>query len=280
MDRILQNAAGVISLTILDADGVAATPTGAVVVTVKDSAGATLATGNATVAANVCTFAITAVNAAKLDIYTVTWAATVAASANTYTTTFEIVGGFLFNVAQVRAFQPELASTTKYPTARILEVREQVEELFERVCRTAFRPKGRRVLLDGTGTDLLTLPDLYPRSIYTASIAGTTVATDNIVLYESGFLKLKTGYWTAGLGNVTIHYAYGQDAPPEPIVEAAIKYAKTRLIRSPVNDRATSESTDVGTFRLATAGRDGAVGFPEIDAVLEMYGSGNWDVVG
>lgn len=285
MRRLLQNAAGDVSIQLRDSAGdVVAADSDTVTVVIVDSAGDALSSGTAvpsgTGATKLYSYPLSKTDTATLDRYTVTWTATVAGAESEFTTYYEVVGGFLFAINQVRAAEPTLENTTKYTSDRIREVREQVEDVFESACRTAFRPKGRRVRLDGNGDTTLTLPDLYPRSIYSATIDGVDVTLSEIVLYEAGFAKLDNGSsWTAGKGNVVLHYAYGLDAPPEPIVEAAIRYAVTRLVKSPVNERATSESTDVGTFRLATAGRDGQTGYPEIDAVLKLFGAGDHPVV-
>jgi hypothetical protein len=156
-------------------------------------------------------------------------------------------------------------------------IRESVEERFEQVTGVSFRPAGRQIRLDGDGTQTLILPDLYPREIISASIGGTALTAGEIsdlIIYDAGILARPDGsVWTAGKGNIKIHYTYGLDAPPEPIVDAALTYARALLTRSATSDRAVSQSTDVGTFRLATAGRDGPTGYPEVDAILEQFGT-------
>ncbi len=280
MNRLLQSTSGTITLIIRDADGVAMNADALVTATVYDSADVQVATGLATKRADttgIYDFLLTQAQTATLDRYRTTWTCMIAANQNTFTTRHEVVGAFLFTIADLRDRFSELTAA-KYPSDRVRSARDAVEERFEerKGNEIAFRPRGRRVILDGPGGDLLTIGDLYPRTIVSASIDGVALDAGELAemrLIDAGFIRRPDGkQWTAGLGNIEILYEYGLDAPPEPITDAALILAKHLLIRSPLGERATSETTELGTFRIATAGRDGATGLPEVDAILDQFG--------
>ena len=59
---------------------------------------------------------------------------------------------------------------------------------------------------------------------------------------------------------------------PAEIRLAALRLLREQLVRSPLDDRATSQAGEFGTFALATAGRNGSYfGLPLVDEVLNRY---------
>lgn len=73
-------------------------------------------------------------------------------------------------------------------------------------------------------------------------------------------------------GRATIRYRYGLSEVPERVSEAVLALAAYYLRPSATPDRATGESTDAGFIRYTLAGKDGATGLPEVDAVIEQFG--------
>ena len=70
---------------------------------------------------------------------------------------------------------------------------------------------------------------------------------------------------------IEVHYAHGYDRPPSDVVDAIMQYVEELLADNPMPRRATSVSTDVGAFRISTAGRDGFTGIPDLDAAVEAH---------
>lgn len=285
MDRLLRNAKGTIRLELRDENGDLQDPDGnAALVRVYDSAGAEMAGSPFTAtraSQGIYDAALPAANAimATLDTYDAVWSVTIATQATSFRTSFEVIGKFIFSLAELRAFDPDLASTTKFPFEKLSAAREVAEETIEKLCGVAFRPRGRRATLDGSGSATLLLPDLYPTKLVSASIdagSGAVVmsAADlaDVVVYSWGALARKTrGIWTEGARNVTVFYEYGLADPPEPVRRAAMMLARAALIPGAAPDRATGVSSEAGDFRLTTANREGPTGIPEVDAVIEQY---------
>lgn len=274
--------------------------TGAVSVTVTDATGATVTTGTAAPAGNGTgryTFALPA--QAALAALTVDWSATVAGTAVVERDLCEITGGFFFTLAEARASDPSFADVAKYPPADLVVFRQEVEEECERITRRAFVPRYRRLVLDGTGTRDLPLPDggdeivagillrgvrLPIRSATVAPRVGQTPVALTVgqlaalTVTRDGLLRRTDhGSWTEGTGNVVVEYEYGQDAPPADLRRVALLRLRSRsnLLRSGVPDRAISfQVAEGGTYRLSTPGAS-RTGIPEVDAVYDRYSRGD-----
>lgn len=279
MDKLLKSAGGTITLTIYNSDGIATDATGNVGVVVKDGAGTTVVSGNATKRASttgIYDFTITALHAANLDVYTVTWSATVSGDAKTYTTYFEVVGGFYFSIAEARAFDNKtLQNTATYPTEDIINAREYVEDRIEKITGVSFVPRGKRLTVDGSGLYTLHLPDFYVRSIKSVtsdSVAYTSTELADIRIWEWGVIQRKTlGSFTSGTGNIDVYYEYGWDQPPEPIRHAALRMVVDKLVPSNIDDRTLQFTDDLGTRQFAVAGKRFPTGIPDVDQILHEF---------
>jgi hypothetical protein len=275
MDRALRDAAFAAQVTNYNANGDAADVAGAWTADVHDSAGVLLAGSPFAIVGHVVdsgVYAIAVPAQHALDLYTVTWNVP---DGSKRTTQFEIVGGFYFSIAELRDGAKDLTATA-FPAAKINRVRLEVEQRFEKYCRVAFVPRGRRVSINGTGDGKLELPDLYPRALISLSVSGDPFDAGELAdvqLFETGFAIRGSGTFDWGLKNVDVYYEYGYDAPPEPIKAKAIKYARYLLAPHPFDDdRALSRDTGDSVIRYAVA-RNGSTGFPDIDAVLDAFGS-------
>jgi hypothetical protein len=282
MDRILRDAAGQLDLLTYDSTGALADVDGtnAPAVVVTDSAGVTVVGFTPSRTATGVYQATLPANLEILDTYEVAWNFS---NGQTRRSEFELVGGFLFTVADVRALNSQLADTVAYPAAAIRRVRAEVEDVFEdpKITARAFRPRGRRLTVDGNDTDTLTTPDFDITSVVSASITGTAVTLTYVTIQPWGGLKLSTGTWTSGVGNVSLLYEYGMRATPAKVRREALVLAKSYLQESPLQEgRATAVFTDIGGYRLTIAGRDGWTGIPSVDACLSQYSLASRVVVG
>jgi hypothetical protein len=251
------------------------------VVTVKiDRADGTnlVAAGTATsgAGANPRTYTLTIGQNNLLDLLIATWTS---ATKGTITTRSEIVGGFLFTVAEARKVKP-LDNTTTYPTADIESARTLVETALEDACGVAFVPRYRRDVLNGTGRGCVVLSRQRLRAVRAATIDGFAVTLSSVKIASSNSLMFSTLWsdsvedvrWTRGYANVIVGYEHGHDYAPPRVSQAALLLAKNWLIKGPLDDRTTSLSTEDGTFTLATPGLRGSrFGIPEVDAVVDQY---------
>lgn len=274
MERIRRISAGSYSISVraADADGVLVTPA-TPALTVLDGSGATAYTGTPAAALGLLSAYVPAADLDLLDTYSCSWSGTVAGATLEWPSTIEIAGGYLFEIADLRASDPALADTVKYPGAACRAARTAAEERFEGAARVAFVPRGRRVTLRGDGSYRLELPDNACRRVVSVSIDGTALdagALAELELREWGALD-RPSLWPAG-SSIAVYYEHGEDAPPAPVREAAMLLAREYLVRSAISSRAVVEQTDVGAFRLSVAGRDRPTGIPDVDAVIEAFG--------
>lgn len=267
-------------------------PTGTPTYIVTDSAGATVASGNATVVGGgTGQVTVPLAGQADLDLLTVAITATVDGASLTEYDTVEVVGGFFFTIPEGRASDASLADTEKYPTAALEWARAATEWECERICDRAFAQRYAYLELDGTGTSQLVLPGPDPdrsfrdygglRSIgmatqvdetftafTVAELADVAVASDGTMRRSSG------GVFTAGWSNVRVGYLYGRNRPlPPDLKRAALTRFRTwaNVAKSGIPDRTTSFTTaDGGTFRIAQAGPY-RTGIPDVDAIYTGY---------
>jgi hypothetical protein len=217
----------------------------------------------------------------QLDHLDVTWAGSLAGAAVTMVDRVEVVGGFLFGLAEARASDPSLASQTTYPTAALAAARVLVEQECELICRQAFVPRFRRYVTNGTGLRALQLPDPHLRVLRAAKVAWVTgqplVALGagdlaNTVVTDEGVAVRGYNIWPFGTGNVLFEYEYGPDQPPEDLRQAAMARLRYRLNtnRSGLPSNVSSYTTQEGTFRVMQPGAR-RTGDPEVDAVYQRY---------
>lgn len=283
MDRILKDAKSTIKVSFRDSDGNLADPDNVNTVTasIVDSAGVAV-TGSPFTASHVSTgvfsVALTPTVTAALDTYSVTWTATIDAVSQKRYSSYEVVGDFLFGIADLRAFDPSLTAAL-YPTDTIVAAREAAEERLELLCGTAFVPRGRRVVLDGTGDLEIIVPDVEVTSVTAGSIdagSGAVALTSgdlsDLTVYPWGVIRRNdNGVWDSGNKNVSLLYVHGYTQAPEPIRRAAMALARANLVGLSLFDRARSQAVEGGILTYTLAGRDGVTGIPEVDAVISAY---------
>jgi hypothetical protein len=252
MERILQSAPFTPSETFYD-DGVIVDP-GTVTVGVTRADGTILiAAGTATngTGAAARTFALTIANTALLDTLTVTWTS---ATKGIRKSTIEVVGGFLFGLADLKSLFPSATASD------LAEMRTLAEQRLEKACGQAFVPRYSLETFDGTGTIDLQLAWPNVRSVRSAAISGTAVTLSTITLGRYR-VNLSTG-WTAGYGNVVIGYEHGRDAADEDIRQAALLVAQETF--GSTDSRVVRREADGQAVTLASPSATG----PFVDPVL------------
>jgi hypothetical protein len=190
----------------------------------------------------------------------------------------EIVGGRLFTIAEAQAFEVSDQQTplSGLSAATIDEHRTRISDLFADYCGVQFVPRYAREQLPGSGTSQLRIPDHRPISVLAASIGGTaqTVA-DIVAAWRGPFLIHTTSIWSAPTStdprNVTVAYEHGFERVPGDIHRAALLMLLREAVRSSIPERALTQTTDLGTWRLAAPGPNTPTGIPVIDEVLNRY---------
>jgi hypothetical protein len=268
LTRVLIHTLPTIAMTF-DVDGTATDPSPAsATITVTRDDGTVLASGVSATRTGVGTFSYPLTQTTLLDTLTVDWTS----SLGTVSTLVEVVGGFLFSIAQARALKP-LDATGTYTTAKLLEARTMVETALEDACGVAFVPRYARGLFSGSGRSTLLLPP-RTRTVRSVGLDGAAVAQtglDTMLVLPTGELYYPS-WWGQGFANYEIAYEHGYDYPPPRVSQAALLWCKNFLVKGPIDDRTTSVVSEDGTFALSTPGMRGAmVGIPEVDAVIQQY---------
>ena len=270
MERVLTGQSAILTHDLRDADGTQVVPDDGVTVTVTDLiAGDLVHEDEAASQLDDGLWRVTLDPPTVLGPWQVDWSYDVGEQSLSETTFAEVVGGHLFTIHELRTFEAEFADEIDTPAARIRGERVVAEDRVETAANVAFVPRRRKVTVPAGPRPLLLLPDMEIREVESVTIDGV-VASGWELDSGRGALTLTAG-WTPGTA-VTVVYSHGLDQPPGPIRRAAMLVATELLVPSSLPARATSQATDVGTFRLSLAGRDGLTGIPEVDAVCAAYG--------
>lgn len=279
VERILRGSPATVTMTFYNGSTAvnADTPP---TVTVTKADGTILTSGSASgPVSNVYSFTIPAQT--NLNFLTITWTGTVSSQTVTVTSYAEIVGGFLFSLAELRNFDTQM-NPVKFSDARLIEERLSVESEFEEITGRSFTPKFYREayaeVMDGY--IVLQKPEVY-------AITKLTVdGVDRLSWVSSNYIRFDVSDPRAlvvmpeALGilyalQVTIEYEYGLKQVPRKIRDAGLKRAKVNLLgqNSAIDERATTLSTpEFGTMTLATPGRSGfQTGIPDIDVILSRW---------
>jgi hypothetical protein len=263
-----------LTYTVTDADGNSTTVAPAPTVTISDDAGDVVVSSTSTTlnsGAYVYTLSTSVRNA--LGVYDATYTYTQGGQSVSITKQFEVVGNHLFEIAELREFDEALVDDTTYTSTRLASAREDATERLENAADVAFTVRATRQVLSGDGSTKLLLPHSDIVDLFEAWIDGVELDLGDVEVKPEGILVYANG-WTYGTNNVEVRYSHGYQVTPEPVKRAAKMLAVEYVVTSALPARATSQSTDVGDFRIAIAnvdaGRD--TGIPEVDAVISRFG--------
>jgi hypothetical protein len=265
MQRVRIGSTSDITLVLLDASGNPPSPLpDAVTVTITRADGTDVAVdANATSLGNaVFSYSLAPPVTSILDNLTVVWTNS---SVGSFTQTVEVVGGFLFNIAELRAFAGDaFANTTTYPDDELVKVRTDVEVTLERHLGFALIP---RFAVQTVPARYVRLQP-YVRVIRWITSAGATVDVSALEYSQSGYVA-GTYSWPT-----VVAYEHGLDVDSDitrRMQRPGLMLAKAMLQESPVDDRAsTFSSVDGGTYSLVVPGRGGSItGVPDVDVAIE-----------
>lgn len=274
-DRVLRNTAATLRVSWFESEA-PASPT-SVTVTVRRENGTVLDTESVAVIAGVCTYGLAPQS--DLDIITLEWTGTLGGTIQTLTTEVEIVGGFICELADLRALDT-ISNATKYPAAKLAETRAFCEDKFERATRRTFVPRYARAVLDGNGSSTLWLRHGEARRIIGATVDGTAVVTTAWKLSPAGRVRAPSSFPTGS--EVEIRYEHGARFVRGDIKAAALTYIRYLLVTGTdkINDRTLSMSADGMVSTMATAGPNRPTGLPSVDSTLIDYRAPRPSMVG
>ena len=298
MDRFKQVAAGSYAISVATAleDGTTPTVT-APSLAITDGAGVAVTTGTPTYSNGLLTFSVNASLLTKLDVYHCSWTGTQSGSSASWASDFEVQGGYICEIVDIRNSDRAFLDSAKYPLALLRAMRSSVQDMLHQQGRVSFIPRGRRVTIDGSAPDFfrgytpllygqdtrkLLLPDVAVTQLYSGNVNGvdltvddlSTITVDDCLLYRSAMYPP----WPFGRKNITLHYVHGLTTVPGPIARAAVILCREYLVGTDLPGRATATSIGDQMFRLTVAGRDGATGLPEVDSAVDQFGRHQYGV--
>jgi hypothetical protein len=186
---------------------------------------------------------------------------------SSYTTTAEVVGGF---VTSLKAIKEKYNNDPERTAAQIAAAREAATTQIEGACSVAFRPRYGKEVLDGSGSRNLLLRQPQLLRVLSVSVDGEPIDVDDLALDSAGVL-LSPSRWTEGRANVEVAYVHGYTR--FPAADLPVRDLAAFLLTKHPNDwheRATSYSTDSGSYTLVTPGVRGAsFPIPSVNAFVE-----------
>lgn len=286
--RILRGAAATLVYDHLNADGEAVAATGTLTVEVTTADGTVVkAAGSATTpdgdVTGRYTVTLTPAQTSSLNLLTATWTDSAAPTVGR-TTEHEIVGGYIFSLADVRGHNPNLEAEAEYAAPLIIAKRLEVEDEVEDICDVAFVPRYRRVFVDGSGSHEVLAGVHMIRTVrscriyastgsssYTslsaAQLAGLVVTRDGLVRRTDG------GTFDYGLGNIVLEVEHGYTTPPADLRTAVLDRLHDRLMdpNSAIPSRARAYTAADGFSYELTRADEFSTGIASVDAVYQRY---------
>lgn len=279
--RVLRTASVVLT-HVFYVDETPTDATGAVTYSVKRLDGTVVASGTASGPSPTGTYMLTVPAQSQVDTLTVDWMGLIAGATVTARDIVEVVGGFIFGLAEARAMPPAL-DNTKWPTAKLAQKRIGTENECELICGQAFVPRFHRVTFtldtadtrsnNSTLVSKLTLPHINVRALRSVTVAGVAQNLTGLTVSESGVLRGLTWAAVETGTQIVVEYEHGRDYPPEDLKDACMLRLRSRLSQgdSGVPQRALSFSVaDGGVYRLSTPAAN-RTGIPDVDGVYERY---------
>lgn len=281
MERFLRNTAAELRVTFYGSAGTPVDATGTPTVTVTRDNGTAIVTDALTTkvtgTTGVYAYILTPAQTATLDLLTADWTGTVDATAQTFRTQAEVVGGFVCSIAQIDQVLDKGGTASTYSIDLKHAARNAATDAFEAECGVAFSPRYHRARLDGNQTGDIFLPHPRANTIRSATVDGVALTTTELAdleAYESGTLYSPLG-WAFGRRNIEVVYEHGFSEPPADVSRAVAILAASALKDGPFDDRGYGVTDEGGAVRLLTAGVSGAAfSIPEVEAAAERHGLG------
>lgn len=183
-----------------------------------------------------------------------------------------------FTLDELRAL-PQMGDTVKYPDDRVEAAAAYIVGIIEREVDTAFVSRTvTNEIHDGGGATIV-LDHADVTAVTTLTVDGVAVDPSNYVV-TSGVVRLTSGVFGAGIGNVSVTYTYSQGDILDgvsfaDVKEVALKGTRAHLLATGQNtamdDRRTSLNTEAGTISFTVAGTDHPTGYPEVDATIVAW---------
>ena len=212
------------------------------------------------------------------------WTGTVAGATYTITNYADVVGSWPFTIAQLRAFRPEFADTTRYAYSGLLEARVAATKYLNNRLGTSVIPRYHSHTQQGKGltygytlrrpfqgTDIQ-LPHWNVTAIRSVTIDGVTTVGQPSNTVLDGPMGIFQGLYVSPLSTLVINYEYGFPTVPSDGVRPLLMLTTDHALPNTANPRAISIDADTGFMTMKTAQPNGDTGIPDVDAFISRYG--------
>lgn len=280
LTRVAQNSQHTLAVD-LEVDGEPTAATGDVSIEVLRADGTVLTSGTASARIDPgrYEFTLTPAQTADLDFLEARWTATLDGAEQIITTWAEVVGAHVVSIAEMRRHEP-LDDDTTYTADALTRARDLATYALERACNRGFTTHYARETIQPSGTSYLPLRGRLVRSASSVTVGATALDADGLAAVfadRAGYLYRSSG-WAYG-SNVTVEYLHGEQVAHPEVARAICLIAAEILFEdaldgdgSAIPDRATSISSEAGTFSLVTPGvGSAAFSLPEVNAVVEQW---------
>ena len=269
-------------------DGVPTAPVTPVpTVSVTNQDGTVIASGDAVISADNkrLEFTLTAAQTAEANQLTATWSDVIMGSDPAFdaTTYHEVCGDVLFTLPEARNHENGvMKNATTFANSLILEARDRIWDEFESILEYTLGGRVSEATISGDGLGDIILTRSHVHSVRAISTryngvwtAFTADELADVFSTKQGRLVRETlGYWPIGEANIRVTYEAGDVPIHRALKRAALVVLRDQLNRSDLPSRATSQTSEMGTFQLSTPGLRGAhFGIPEVDVVLNRMKS-------
>lgn len=272
--RLQKGAPATLRAVLVDQDGETdQSIDSGVTVTVTRLDGTTLVSAqSATCTDGVATYALTAAQTgAGLDVLTAEWTHNSVVRA---TTVHEVVGRHWFSLTDLRSVHGVDRALgqgfEEQTTQALIDARNWIETLIERATGVAWVPRTALHAVTGVGNTFLLRPRI--RTIRSITIDDVAQTVADWYGDDVGLLRRVDGarFGTSNVGGMSVRIDHGYDAPPRPLVEAALIAAadnvKDRI--STLGRRLTGQSGESGTISYARIDEEHLTGIPHVDAII------------
>ena len=277
--QVLRGTAETLTVTVYSGETGTDASTGSVTIGIVDETGATVVpSGTSTTSSGSGVYAYVLQAQTDLKKVTATWSGTWG-TAMTFDTHHEVVGGWYATPAEVRAMDSILGEATTFPLADLIDAIDYATAIIDDYTGASFVQRYHRFVLNGTNSDVIQLPVLFPTTLLSASVDGSALSASKITevaLFDDGLLQRKSDLWDyTNPGNlVTIEVEAGVNtSAPNDIRWAARTLARFHLLEqvSKIPSQAISVQSEFGQIQLAQPGMNRPSPLPDVNVVLNRH---------
>ena len=197
----------------------------------------------------------------------------------TFDTHHEVVGGWYATPAEVRAMDSILGEATTFPLADLIDAIDYSAAVIDDYTGVSWVQRYHRLVLNGTDTDTIRLPVMFPTTLLSASVDGSALSSAKIAevaMFDDGLLQRKSDLWDytdpGNLVVIEVEAGVGTVAPND-IRGAARTLARFHLLEqvSKIPSQAISVQSEFGQIQLAQPGMNRPSPLPDVNVILNRH---------